>query len=408
MPPRQSVYVRLEEIIPVQIGLLGKANVGKSTFFSAATQIPAQTGNFPFTTIQPNVGVAYVRTECACKSAGVEHSEGCDDGTRYVPVKLIDVAGLVPGAHDGKGLGNQFLDDARQASALIHVVDIAGSTDIQGQPVPPGTHDPLQDLEFVQSEFDQWFLQILLREWEKLRRELAQQKTKLAEGIARRFSGLGITENDVQAALSKTMLQAKPVAGWTDGDLLMLVSALREMTRPVIIAANKADRCPDLGIINKIDGAVVPCSAEAELLLRKAAGAGMIKYAPGSEKFSIAKPVSPQQQKALGMADDVLSKIGNTGVQHVLDSAVFDLLGMIVAYPVEDEAKFTDKNGVVFPDAKLLVPGSTAKNLAETIHADIAKGFLYGIDCKTGQRIGADHKLQHGDIIKIVSAGSRG
>jgi len=391
----------------VQIGLLGKANVGKSTFFSAATQISVQTGNFPFTTIKPNVGVAYVRTECACKSAGVEHVGGCDNGIRNIPFKLIDVAGLVPGAHVGKGLGNQFLDDARQASALIHVVDIAGSTDIQGQPVRRGTHDPLEDLEFVQSEFDQWFLQILHREWEKLRRELAQQKTKLAEGIARRFSGLGISSNDVQAALAKASLQTKQITDWTDGDLLLLASTLRKLTRPIIVAANKADWCPDLDIIKKIDGTAIPCSAGLEMALRTAAKVGLIDYTPGSEKFAITKPVSPHQQKALDTVRNILSKIGTTGVQRILDSTIFDMLGMIVVYPVEDETKFTDKNGTVFPDAKLLAPGSTAKDLAETVHADIAKGFLYGIDCKTGQRIGADHKLHHGDIVKIVSAGSR-
>ena len=117
----------------LQIGLFGKANVGKSTFFSAATETPAASGNFPFTTIEPNVGVAYVKADCACKHFDIQHeNELCVNGTRFIPVKLIDVAGLVPGAHEGKGLGNQFLDDARQAEVLIHVVDIAGSTDIQG------------------------------------------------------------------------------------------------------------------------------------------------------------------------------------------------------------------------------------------------------------------------------------
>ena len=170
----------------MQIGLLGKANVGKSTFFSAATQTTVATGNFPFTTIEPNVGVAYVQAKCACKHFGIKHDiDLCVDGIRFVPVKLIDVTGLVPGAHEGKGLGNQFLDDARQAEVLIHVVDIAGTTDIQGQPVPAGTHDPLEDIIFVQNEFDQWFIDILKREWDKITREIDQKRAKLTDGIAK-------------------------------------------------------------------------------------------------------------------------------------------------------------------------------------------------------------------------------
>jgi len=163
----------------MHIGLLGKTNVGKSTFFSAATETPVQIGNFPFTTIKPNIGVAFVRTDCACKHFEIAHENPfCIDGIRLVPVKIIDIAGLVPGAHEGKGLGNQFLDDARQAEALIHVVDISGSTDIQGQPVPVGNHDPLEDIKFVEYEFDQWFKNILEREWAKLTKEIEQKNDK--------------------------------------------------------------------------------------------------------------------------------------------------------------------------------------------------------------------------------------
>ena len=110
----------------MQIGLLGKANVGKSTFFSAATQTKVATGNFPFTTIDPNVGVAHVRKPCACTHFELGLCGNCKEGTRLIPINLIDVAGLVPGAHEGKGLGNKFLDDARQADALVHVSNNIG------------------------------------------------------------------------------------------------------------------------------------------------------------------------------------------------------------------------------------------------------------------------------------------
>lgn len=396
----------------MQIGLLGKANVGKSTFFSAATETAVPTGNFPFTTIEPNVGVAYVQAACACRHFDISHQNPlCQDGIRLVPIKLIDVAGLVPGAHEGKGLGNQFLDDARQAEALIHVVDIAGTTDIQGQPVPAGSHDPIEDVEFVQDEFDQWFLDILRRDWDKIAREVDQKRAKLTDGIAKRFTGLGIKDYEVQATLQKLNLIAKNPKEWSDSDLLTFVKDLRQSTKPIIIAANKADLCHDLDVAKKITGSmVVPCSAETELLLRRASKAGILSYKPGDGKFSVGDSgnLTDQQRKALDLVDSVFSKIHSTGIQKVLDSTVFDLLRFIVVYPVEDETRLTNKDGDVLPDSKLVLQGSTAKDLAGMIHADIAKGFLHAIDCKTKQRVGGDHELQDGDVIKIVSTLSRG
>ncbi len=397
----------------MQIGLLGKTNVGKSTFFSAATEAPVSIGNFPFTTIKPNVGVAYVIADCACKHFGIKHDIPlCKNGTRFIPIKLIDVAGLVPGAHEGKGLGIQFLDDARQAEALIHVVDVAGSTDIQGQPVPIGTHDPQEDVDFVVDEFDQWFKQILSREWPKLLKEIEQKKANLVDGISKRFSGLGIKDFQVQEVLQNLDLLIKKPTDWQDADLTQFVTELRKKTKPILIAANKADLCKDLTIVDKIknDSIIQICSAETELLLRKATKAGLIDYIPGDKDFTIKEnvKVSSQQQKALDLAKSVISKIESTGIQDVLNSIIFDVLKFNVVYPVEDDAKLCNKNGEILPDARLLPMNSTAKDLAQTVHADLAKGFLHAIDAKTKQRIGADHVLKNGDVIKIISSMSRG
>ena len=398
-------------MIILQIGLLGKANVGKSTFFSAATETPVASGNFPFTTIEPNVGVAYVKAECACKHFKIQHeNELCVNGTRFIPIKLIDVAGLVPGAHEGKGLGNQFLDDARQAEVLIHVVDIAGTTDIQGQPVPVGTHDPLEDIEFVQDEFDQWFIDILKREWDKITREIDQKRAKLTDGITKRFTGLGIKDYQVHEILQKLGFVSRNPKEWNDLDIQTFVKELRRKTKPMIIAANKADLCQDFNILKKIPDTVIPCSAETELLLRKASKSGIINYSSGDDNFTLieGKEILPPQQNALNLVRSVFSKIPSTGIQKILNTAVFDSLKLIVVYPVEDETKLTNKDGVILPDTKLLPQDSTAKDLAGLIHADIAKGFLHAIDCKTKQRISGDQKLKHGDVIKIVSTLSRG
>ncbi len=391
--------------------ITGKSKCWKINIFSAATETPVASGNFPFTTIEPNVGVAYVQSDCACKHFDLKHENPlCINGTRFIPVKLIDVAGLVPGAHEGKGLGNQFLDDARQAEILIHVVDIAGTTDIQGQPIAVGTHDPLEDIVFVQDEFDQWFIDILKREWDKITREIDQKRAKLTDGIAKRFSGLGIKEYEVQAVLQKQGLISRNPKEWIDSDIENFAKELRQNTKPMIIAANKADLCLDLDILKKISGTVVPCSAETELLLRKATKAGIINYTSGDNGFKInqEKEIPMPQQKALDLVNTIFSKITSTGIQKILNSAVFDSLNLIVVYPVEDESKLTNKEGTILPDTKLLPPNSTAKDLASLIHADIAKGFLHAIDCKTKQRISGDQKLKHGDVIKIVSTLSRG
>jgi len=397
----------------MQIGLLGKTNVGKSTFFSAATETTAQIGNYPFTTIEPNVGIAHVKAECACKHFGIDHKHPlCINGIRFIPVKLIDVAGLVPGAHEGKGLGNKFLDDARQSEVLIHVVDASGSTDIQGHPVPVGTHDPLEDVKFVEEEFDLWMKEILQREWQKLSREMESKGAKIVQGIAQRFSGLGIKEYDVEIIIQHLNLQTKKPTEWSDSDLSTFIKELRKKTKPIIIAANKADLCHDFSIIEKLkkEGVTIPCSAETELLLKKATKNGLIDYFPGEKIFKIKEGINlnPQQQKALDLVKLVLSKIETTGIQQALDVACFELLKLIVVYPVEDETKLSNKDGKIFPDARLMPANSTAKDLATTIHADLAKGFLHAIDVKTKQRIGAQHQLKSGDVIKIVSTLSRG
>jgi ribosome-binding ATPase YchF (GTP1/OBG family) len=397
----------------MQIGLIGKANVGKSTFFSAATETIVQSGNFPFTTIEPNVGVTYVKTDCACKNLKTHCGNNlCLEGTRFVAIKLIDVAGLVPGAHEGKGLGNQFLTDAMQADALVHVVDISGSTDIQGQPVSIGTHDPMEDIKFVEEEFDLWFKQILDREWPKLIKEIEQKRTKVSDGLAHRFTGIGINESYIDQVLNKMSLKSKNLKEWSELDIMNFLKSLRKISKPMLIASNKADLCEDLDIIKKISEnfTTIACSAETELLLKKATKAGLIDYVSGNISFNGKEDtnLSNEQNNALHLAKNVLTKLGVTGVQKILNSIVFDVLKMIVVFPVEDETKLSNKDGQVLPDAKLLSSNSTAKDLAFIIHQDIGKGFLHAIDAKTKQRISADHNLKNGDIIKIVSTLSRG
>src|ERR671922_802834 len=396
------------------IGLIGKANVGKSTFFNAATELAVQTANYPFTTIKPNFGVTYTRVRCVCREFGVQdnplHSI-CVDGNRFIPIQLVDIAGLVPGAHTGRGLGNKFLDDARQADALIHVIDAAGSTDAEGRPIIPGMGDPLLDIQFVEQELDQWLASILGRDWNKLVREADNQRVKLEHMIATRLSGLSVKETDIAHSVAELGLSRAKANEWSENDILRFCKKLRGRSKPIIIAANKADLQSAQLNIHKIRDTrenVVPCSSELEVLLRRGTKRKKIEHLPGDNHFRIREAVSmnEQQKQALEKASAFLSKYGSTGVQETINRAIFNLLRFIVVYPVEDELKLTDRKGNVLPDAHLLPVNSTPKDLAEKIHAELGKGFLYAINARSKMRLGADYKLQNNDVIKIVSATS--
>ena len=399
------------------VGVVGKPNVGKSTFFAAATLKDVQIADYPFTTIKPNVGVAHLSTECVCREMGVKdapRNSTCIRGIRLVPVKIVDVAGLVEGASSGKGLGNQFLDDLRQADALIQVVDSSGSTDIEGRKVPAGSHDPVQDVEMVEREFDLWMYGILKRDWEKATRALEQTGGKIVEHLAERLSGLSVTFADVEQVVLRLHLRTEKPSAWTDEQILEFVKETRRLTKPSLLAANKAD-LPTSGAniesLRRTGREVVPCASEAELLLRRAAEHGLVSYSPGDPKFSVTDPakLTPAQAGALSMVEEkVMEVYHGTGVKEAVYRAFFGLLRAIVVFPVEDETRLTDKDGRVLPDAFVMKGGSTALDLARTVHTELAEGFLYAVDARTGRRLGSDHVLKNRDILKIVSGSKRG
>ena len=403
-------------------GIIGKPNVGKSTFFNSATLMNVPVANYPFTTIAPNIGTAYIRVRCVHEELGVQDNpvnSACVDGTRLIPVKLVDVAGLVPGAASGRGLGNKFLDDLRQADALIHVIDASGGTDEEGRPVELGSHDPAGDIEFVRQEIILWMKSLLEKDWSRISRTVesgAANAPTLQAALMDKLSGLSLSEVSIEEAVRKSGLKSDKPTGWSTEDLGVFVSKMLDISKPILIAANKCDQGSARETIKKLNSelgdthSIVPCAAEAELLLRRASQAGLITYVPGDSAFEVrgTSKLSPPQRKALDLVrEQVMEPWRGTGVQQAINGAYLSLLKGIVVYPVEDEAKYTDKKGNVLPDARIMYEGQTARDLAFKIHTDLGNTFLYAVDARTGMRHGADYRLKNNDVLKIVASAKK-
>lgn len=369
----------------------------------------AQVASYPFTTIEANRGVGHVRGTCPHTDLGVACSPSnslCEQGTRFVPIELLDVAGLVPDAHSGKGLGNKFLDDLRVADAFIHVVDASGGTDFEGNSVGVGTHDPSMDVSFLEMEISYWIFGILGKDFQKIARQSKLAGKKFERLMQEKLTGLSITESMILSALKQSGNNDDPSA-WKDDELLRFCQALQKISKPMIVAANKTDIAPSENL-KKLEATgypIVPTSAEYELALRRAANAGLISYAPGEASFDMidGSKLNDSQQKALEKMAEWMKGARGTGVQTVLEKVVFDVLDLIIVYPVEDETKWTDKQGRVLPDAYLMKRGSNAKDLAFKVHTDLGDNFIRAIDGRTHMAVGHDHILNENDVVKIVS-----
>ncbi|MBI2662155.1 redox-regulated ATPase YchF [Candidatus Woesearchaeota archaeon] len=395
------------------IGVVGKPNVGKSTFFKAATLADAEIANYPFATIKPNTGIGFVKIDCVDKEFGRQcnpRTGYCSKGKRFIPIQMIDVAGLVPGAHEGKGMGNQFLDDLRQADVLIHVIDAAGSTNEKGESIEPGSYDPCEDVKFLEVELDMWYLGILKKGWEKFARTIVQEKQDITLALSKQLSGLGVDDKIMEEVIDNLSLNKETPQKWTDQEISKLATALRIKTKPMIIACNKVDLSIAKTNLKKLQETFskyefIPCSADSELALKEAAKANLIEYLPGDSDFQLKSPekLNERQLNALEfIRTNVLQQFQSTGIQHVLDTAIFQLLGYMAIYP-GGVSKLEDKDGNVLPDCFLLPKESTALDFAYKLHTDLGKNFIRAIDVKTKRTVGKEHLLQHRDVVEIVA-----
>ncbi len=393
------------------IGIIGKANVGKSTFFKALTLADVLVANYPFATIKPNHGVGFVKIDCVCGEFNTQCNPrvgSCVNKKRFVPVELLDVAGLVPGAHEGKGMGNQFLDDLRQADAFIHIVDMSGSTSEKGEVTEPGKHEPAFDIRFLETELDLWILSILKKGWEKFARQIQQEKENTIKALAKQLSGLKVTEALVQQAMEKLRLEPEKPAQWTEEQLHQLATLIRKETKPMLIVANKMDIPASAENLEKCrkqfpEYTIIPASAECELALKEAANKKIITYSSGDSKIETTGKPDEKQKKALEFVQRFLDKFGNTGVQQALNTAVFNLLKYIAIFP-GGVGKLGDSQGRILPDCFLMPPGSTAYDFAAKIHTDLAKNFVAAIDVKTRRKTGRDTPLKNRDVIEIMTS----
>ena len=381
-------------------------------------------GNFPFTTIDPNRAVGYLHIPCACSRVPELQDRcrpnygSCRAGTRSVPIELLDVAGLVPGAHLGKGLGNKFLDDLRHADALIHVVDVSGTTDAEGGATRG--YDPCHDIAWLREEIVRWVLGNLMQKWGSVKRRHMAVKATAVETLQGQFSGYGANSTVINRTLDRLQLKI-PLPEWDDATVRRVVEAFIDEKFPTVVGANKIDH-PDsdknLAKISKVHPSdrLVPCSAISEVFLRRLVKQGYVRYEAGTEFVDThedllelgdkdgAERLKPLDEKLKtrieNLKDLVLYRFGSTGVNQVLTRAS-EVLGLVAVYPVRNIGTFGSgepgaaggERAAVFRDCVLVKKGSTVGDVYRKVMGDAPLAY---VETTGGVRVGEEDEVKVG------------
>ena len=403
--------------MPIKIGLIGKTNTGKTTFFNSATLSSDEMSTYPFTTKKPSISIGHAITLCVNPEFNVQddpNNSKCSDGWRYIPIELIDLPGLIKDAWKGKGLGNQFLSIAAQSDALLHVLDASASIDSMGRIAEIGSGDPVSDFADIEEELNMWYQKILEGNRDKLQKMIKTEDDQIT-ALTELYQGLGVKRIHVKESLRITGLEEKNIENYDMQDSKKFSTQLRKISKPTLIVANKidvngADRNFERLRERYNDTIVVPASADSELTLRRAEQKNLIRYSPGSEQFDIldTDDLNQKQKDALDfISKDIMGEYMRTGVQFAINMTVFKLLKMNSIYPVADPENLSDKKGRVLPDLVLLKDGATVVDLAKEVHSDLVKGLLYAKDLRYNLRIPINYQLRDRDVICLISASKK-
>lgn len=404
----------------------------------------AKVGNYPFTTIEPNTGVTYYRAPCPCvahdKKAECCPKYGrCEDGVRFIPVRLLDVAGLVPGASEGKGLGNKFLNDLREADVLLHILDASGTTNEKGEATVG--YDPINDAEWLHGEVHAWIYNNLWGRWGSVARKHTATKSSVANTLQLQLSGYGANGSTVNRTLDEMGVR-DPVdlSDWGEDQVHSLVDAFLKVRFPTLLLLNKADQGGETDrniarIVERYDASrCFVSSAAAECFLKICKQKGQIRYTVGDRNFETLYDIQDdldfrkmrgedvsELETAIGslvaldgktkkrlekIRDMVMFRYGGTGVWGAVQAAV-ETQKPVVVYPVRSLTNFsTEAEGRgVFGSAMILRAGSTVRTaVGHTCHG-MLELFQYGELLEEGdtrRRVGEDFVLPGGpNIIKF-------